>query len=429
MYVISAHRTCIYSFTSRKHTSGTGTASTGSSALYGHQPESALGSNELPEEDLEALDDLVPGDHDVDMQQDRGSVDDAQEAGGDEWQDEDLDDSQDEWQDENMDEEQEDLPGQFPRPPTPSLEDLLELYPPPMPDFELDFDFGPEVPNADILPPANDLLPNDDPIHIPAAAINPAEVPDVLDLDDFPPAFYEDPLIRNTYIRVFLEATFNHATEESVKSQLDTHYTNFCHMAARTGTEIPGLAKMARTLRTVERRLGVDADSYIWFNFLCPVCWHFYEPKDLATLPHDSKCIEEYCEGVVFTLRRLAHGKRRVPAKILPTTPFIPHIQRILLRPGKFEDFQRWRCEGDEAGRAPPLQEMGWDTFPDPNVILTDIVDGWTWRATRAAMQRQVDNDGSVVDRDVLNLNQRFVSLLLGIMVMINIDWCVSSIF
>lgn len=176
---------------------------------------------------------------------------------------------------------------------------------------------------------------------------DPEDVVDPSDPDDLPPAFYEDPLIRNIYIRVYIEASFNHATHESIKSQLLGHQSTLRHLMRRENLQIRGLDKMALTLRTVEHRLGVYVDQYIRYYFLCPVCWHLYDFSALNDL-ETSQCLQESCTGIIFMTKQLARGmSKRIPIKVLPTCPLIPQLQRILKRPGKLQDLQHWR--GDRA--------------------------------------------------------------------------------
>ncbi|KAI0043272.1 hypothetical protein FA95DRAFT_1609534 [Auriscalpium vulgare] len=80
------------------------------------------------------------------------------------------------------------------------------------------------------------------------------------DDDDLPPAFSEDPRIRKAYYTAYLQATFHRATHEAVKLGLDSAYESLLSLQCQTGIEIEGLDKMARTLRTVERRLRINAD-------------------------------------------------------------------------------------------------------------------------------------------------------------------------
>ena len=67
---------------------------------------------------------------------------------------------------------------------------------------------------------------------------------DVL-LDELPPAFHEDVLIRNAYINVFIAASVHHATHELVAHMLESEYHTLKSVSERTGTPIEGLEQMA----------------------------------------------------------------------------------------------------------------------------------------------------------------------------------------
>lgn len=249
-------------------------------------------------------------------------------------------------------------------------------------------------------------------------------MPDRFKLNDeeLPAAFYEDPIIRNIYLRAFVEATFNHATHESIKSFLDSHFKTLKSFEARGAPPIDGLDNMARTLRTVERRLGVDPDEYIIYYFLCNVCWDRHHPDELNNLPC-SRCLKDNCTGRLYTVKHLENGPKRVPIKILASCPLIPQIQRIMLRPGKFEEFQHWRTAADQAGPIPPEVNEGMDAHPDRNQPMSDIYDGWAWRAVQAGLSRRAGGEWGIQDVDVAHINQRFVALPNGLMFMMNIDW------
>ena len=59
---------------------------------------------------------------------------------------------------------------------------------------------------------------------------------------------------------------------------------------------------------------------------------------------------------------------------------------------------------------------------------MTDIYDGWGWRTIQAGLDRQRGGKWTVQDVDVHELHQRFVSLPLGLVWQMNIDWYVNYI-
>ncbi|KAH9839027.1 uncharacterized protein C8Q71DRAFT_893893 [Rhodofomes roseus] len=241
-----------------------------------------------------------------------------------------------------------------------------------------------------------------------------------------PPAFSEDPAIRNAYIEAFLAATFQHATHDLVQSMLEGQHAAFLDLSQRLGGEIPGLDRMAHTLRTAERRLGLDPDEHIVYYFLCDICWFRHHPSELHKLDGPG-CTQDGCTGTLYVTKQMSGGRvKRVPVKIFPVAPLINSLQQILLRPGKYEVFQHWRRAGDEPGPVPPMGSSGLDAFPDPSVRMTDVYDGWGWRAIQAGLARRRGGKWGVQDVDVHELNQRFVSLPCGLVLMFNIDWFCS---
>lgn len=261
------------------------------------------------------------------------------------------------------------------------------------------------------------------------------DYPDTLETNDsstatLPPAFSEHPIIRNIYIRVFLNAAFNRTTHEGVRLQLEGHYKALLATQAHFGIEFEGLDHIARTLPTLEKRLGVDPNQYITYYFVCNKCWFRHHPSELEVLesPH---CTREYCEGLLYTVTTTTKGcMKRTPTKLLPVSRLVPALQRILRRPGKYQELQQWRRDGDQPQlNIPPIIIEGMGVFQDPSVPLRDISDGWGWRAVQAGLdRRRGDGPWKIEDVDVHEINQRHVSLPLGLMFMVNIDWYVRLI-
>lgn len=300
------------------------------------------------------------------------------------------------------------------RPASPSLDD----------DNEPDLDLAGDPLHADL----EDLFSEDD-LH--GAGVND-------DLDDetgLPPAFSEDPVLRNIYVNVAL-ARARGATHAACAEMLASHRCTLEALSRRTITidgvphkaiTIDGLDTMAGTVRTVERRLGIDPDQHIVYNFVCTVCWALHSPNDLYKLDEPG-CDKPDCSGKLYRLKTLTDGTvKRIPLKIVPMVPLIPAIERVLLRPGKIEELNAWRkLPGDEAGlRIPPETFEDWPGFANGSHRLSDITDGWAWRAIAAGLERRRSptSKWGFEDVDVSNVNQRFVNLPNGLVLMMNIDW------
>lgn len=245
---------------------------------------------------------------------------------------------------------------------------------------------------------------------------------------DLPPALEEHPLLRRAYVQAFIAAAFHGATHSLVNYFLEGQRQTFLSLAERTGYQIPGLENMARTLRTVERRLGVDPDQHIIYYFLCTHCWTRRTAAELKELA-DGACTEPGCTGLFYKLKTGVDGKKhRVPIKPLSTTSLKAALQRIMLRPGKVKEFNGWRTTPeDEAGPKPPLTQDDWAGSNDPSYRLFDMFDGWRWRAIHAGLERRKGGRWGIEDAEVLEFAQRFVALPNGLVLMFNIDWCVSS--
>lgn len=156
-----------------------------------------------------------------------------------------------------------------------------------------------------------------------------------------PLAFGEHPDIRNAYIRVFIAHAFHGASHAMVRFLLDSFASTF------RSNKTKGVKTMATTLTTLERRLGLDTSEYIKYYFLSDRCWFRHEPEMLYALTSPD-CTQPDCPGKLYTIRNTSEvPPKRVPTKILPYAPIESALQHILLRPGKWDDFQHWRQAGD----------------------------------------------------------------------------------
>ncbi|CUA74382.1 UvrD/REP helicase [Rhizoctonia solani] len=286
-----------------------------------------------------------------------------------------------------------------------------------------DADFG--LPEGDNQPPVNAVHvfqlpddPEDEPEHAPDGDPGNQDNPGA-----HYDAFNEPPLIRNAYIDAFIEKNVFGATHSALRHQLRS--------ARRTISEHPNirpedLSKMAQTIGTVERRLGVDTDSLITTFILCPACSRRYS-NEYIRQANNNTCINEGCEGVLYTIRRLASGSlRRVPNKTVPFASPIAWIRHLLSLPGMAELLQTWRNEerGDYDDLTEPIRADEWRAHLSQNEPLGDISDGCGWRSTEAGLVRLYNqNTARVIDRSTLERPVRFVSLPFGLSLSLNADW------
>ncbi|KAG1794490.1 hypothetical protein EV424DRAFT_1353856 [Suillus variegatus] len=146
------------------------------------------------------------------------------------------------------------------------------------------------------------------------------------------------------------------------------------------------LDNMARTLRTVEKRLGVDTSKIITTYILCPSCWKMYHPSEFRTLQNPT-CAAPDCSTMLFQMKRTtSEGIKRIPFKVMPVASLKTALARLLMRPGKWDELQHWRREGDHKP-APPITQQEWYATKALDEPLHDIYDGWMWRSVQTGME------------------------------------------
>ncbi|KDN34883.1 hypothetical protein RSAG8_12070, partial [Rhizoctonia solani AG-8 WAC10335] len=252
-----------------------------------------------------------------------------------------------------------------------------------------DENFG--LPEGDDDPPTNvnerpifqypvDEEPNDDPDGEPDPEGNPGAQYT---------AFQEPALIRNIYIDAFIQKSLYGATQRALKHQLKSARRT---LTTHPDIQVEDIARMAQSISTVEKRLGVDTDRFITTYNLCPVCKRRYSPEYIDEAV-DNRCLNAGCTGVLFLTRRLASGsQRRVSNLTYPFASPIAWIRHVLNLPGAAELVQSWRNKpGDRDGLSAPTSSREWMEDLDINRPLTDISDGWGWRSTEAKLQRLWD--------------------------------------
>ncbi|QRV91932.1 Transposase family tnp2 [Ceratobasidium sp. AG-Ba] len=235
-------------------------------------------------------------------------------------------------------------------------------------------------------------------------------------------AFREHDLICNAYIDTFIQKVVYGATHRALKHQLQSAQRT---IAANPLVPREDVNEMAQTIGTAEVRLGVSTNHIITTFILCPLCKRRYTYEYIRAAD-DSSCLNEACEGVLFTVRDLASGsKRRVPKLTYPYVSPIAWLKHMLSLPGMSELVQTWRNNEDiDWELSEPISSEEWMKNLDPNKPIGDISEGWGWRSTLAGMERRYNpQTGITVDENILDRPIRFVSLPFGLSLTMNTDW------
>ncbi|KAG1778641.1 hypothetical protein EV702DRAFT_941103, partial [Suillus placidus] len=108
---------------------------------------------------------------------------------------------------------------------------------------------------------------------------------------------------------------------------------------------------------------------------LCPSCWKMYHPSDFCTLCNPT-CAEPDCSTTLFQTKcTTSEGVKKIPFKVMPVASLKTALVRLLMCPGKWDELQHWRKEGDDEP-APPITREEWYATKALDEPLCDIYDG-----------------------------------------------------
>ncbi|KAI0046864.1 hypothetical protein FA95DRAFT_1493337, partial [Auriscalpium vulgare] len=254
-------------------------------------------------------------------------------------------------------------------------------------------------------------------------------------LDDLvPPAFSEHSAIRNSYVFSFVNAAYGGATHAQTHNTLLSQRGAMRAAYSASGNQIPAdlrddLKNMAMTLRTVEKRLGVDPDDVLVYYALCPDCFKRYTLEAISKLRRP-RCQADGCDGVLYTTKRnVRDEEKRHPTKLMAYHPLIAALRMFFRRPGKYEECQHWRRdEEDDWEDAPPVDRDEWGRTHDPQAMQSDIYDGYLWRSLIAGTRRDWNEDRTKVEESTTpEETRRFVALPCGLVLCIFVDWMSSK--
>ncbi|QRV71999.1 Transposase family Tnp2 protein [Ceratobasidium sp. AG-Ba] len=247
---------------------------------------------------------------------------------------------------------------------------------------------------------------DDDPpeMHLPPADIE-ADPDAPGNENDAAHALNEPPTILNIYLRTWALYAFSGVTQDVIQSVLESHKATLLAEARRGDFPAEYLARiqnMATTLRSLERRIGMDFADLITVYPLCPMpeCGKRYTLEELNELP-DPQCVrhvgELRCHGIMYTELTLVDGtQKRTPTKSFPYNS-LPHaLSRLLCRTGMTDYIQHWRRPGDEPAdqNIPPLMPEDWIGRMNLEDRFSDITEAWGWRSHSTGLQRAWNGEG-----------------------------------
>jgi hypothetical protein len=256
------------------------------------------------------------------------------------------------------------------------------------------------------LPNSDEELEPDDP--------GPDDNPFLADI----PAFEEPSVLRNIYINAFIQKSLHGAKHVAL-----SHFLRSFDELLTITIDPVDFARMARTIPTVERRLGLSCDDLVTTYTLCPNCRRRYSPAYIAHA-NEALCLNEGCNGILFADKTLASGTlKRSSALTYPCVSIKSWLRRMLSRDGIPELLQAWRKPGD-TGPGEPVTAEAWFDQQDLDSPLGDVFDAHSWRMREAGLERVYNpQTGEVFDRSVLEQPLRFCNLPFGLSLSMNVDW------
>ncbi|KAH7333034.1 hypothetical protein B0J17DRAFT_736463 [Rhizoctonia solani] len=215
----------------------------------------------------------------------------------------------------------------------------------------------------------------------------------------------EHSILRNIYLRTWVQYAFAGATQDSIQAILESHKSTLLALAELRGDAFPAdfiaqVHKMATTLHSLERRLGLDFTDLVIIFPVCPEpdCGKRYAMEDLEAL-RNPQCVrhvgEDRCPGILYSETKLATGKqKRTPNKSFPYNSLPKALGRLLSRPSIARFMQHWRRNGDEPIEEdipPPLDPNEWFNQIGPGNKFCDVSKAWGWRNQEVDLRRRWD--------------------------------------
>ncbi|KDN42383.1 hypothetical protein RSAG8_06874, partial [Rhizoctonia solani AG-8 WAC10335] len=215
------------------------------------------------------------------------------------------------------------------------------------------------------------------------------------------PALDEHPTLRNIYLRTWVQYAFHGATQEVIQAMLESHKSALLAGVDLYPPEFTAeVNTMPTTLRSLERRLGLDFSELLTIYPLCPECSKRYTMEELYALqnPQCLRHVGDQCPGNLYVESTLADGTRkRTPNKSLPYRSFPDALGRLLSRVGIADFAQHWR--GDDPNNAPlenppePCNLQEWFDRMGLNTRFGDITQGAGWHNEATGTRWRFDGE------------------------------------
>lgn len=222
------------------------------------------------------------------------------------------------------------------------------------------------------------------------------------------------------YLQAYLQKSKHHSSLKALKDFVSAFEESF---SVNPHINAEELARMARTMGTIKRRLGLSTSDLITTYTSCPTCFKRFSPEFIAGSDNPI-CTRDGCTGILYADKLLSTGKVKKNSTLtfLFASP-VAWIQRMVTRDGIPELLQVWRQPQDQQ-LGPPVSQQEWYNSINLNSPLEDIVDGFGWRERSAGVQRVFNPDtGALSDQFQLDPPIRFCSLPFGLSLSMNVDW------
>ncbi|QRW10486.1 Transposase family Tnp2 protein [Ceratobasidium sp. AG-Ba] len=199
------------------------------------------------------------------------------------------------------------------------------------------------------------------------------------------------PVLRNIYIRTWIDSVFGGATRDQTKRTLLSH--KLALEALLLDADLSeALESMAQTFRSLEHKLGVSIDKDLKIYALCGGCGTRYTMDQIKDspkpgCPYISPGVDEPCLYPLWEDKELYGGARKhIPLKSYPYFSVKAALEQLLSRPGMREivSGHHWNDEDDS-----PYTKQDWFDSTPQDHRFRDISEAWGWNSKPVMLERQ----------------------------------------